>query len=351
MALVLRHNGAPLSGAIFAKNPRKLRLNRKRRAMRRNPADLGSLPVVGGTVSSVTNTAQTYLRKIPVVGDTLANSLPTILLGVGVSALSYGAMKLANMYAPSWVSRMAPVAGTTVGLVTAVALQKLPYIKNVGSETLRNQVSAGVVLLGAAYDFTRYMKGTSRVLSGIDDVGDLDIGDVDGLAMGDGMAYDVVPLGDTDGLAMSGAEYQLASAYADAELGDAELCGNDFSEVEGSALLGDSYLATFGAPPDLRTRIRGRHSRHAGKEGHRWAWLIKLVGPKRAKKIAEMDPEARVQLIKQLREQAIQTVSGGAGGGSTEDIQGLAMSGLAMSGLAMSGLGSDYGNLFAGSAY
>lgn len=388
MALVLRHNGAPLSGALFVRNPhkkrrksRKLRLNgsrrrsarrlklrfnrrhknpssyllngkrRRRLSLRRNPsgtADLGSLPLVGKYANKGMGLLTGLIRKIPYVGDTLATAAPTALFGLGVASVGYGAMWVANKYAPAMImTRIAPIAGTSVGLVTAFALNKLPV--NIGSTTLRKQVGGGVVALGIAYDLYRAYKGTSHSLSGVDEYGD-------------GMAYDVVPLGDIDGLAMSGLamgdadmgspeDMGLVNDYADAEMGDAELCGSDFGQAEGEALLAgpEAWRATFGAPPILRTRHRSRHSRHAQKPGHRWGWLIKMVGPVRARKIAQMEPDDRVELINKLRAQAIATID--AGGGETH---GLAMSGLAMSGHETHGLamsGPSYGDLFAGSAY
>lgn len=398
MALVLRHNGAPLSGALFVRNPHKrkarkarrtklrlngsrrrrsaklkLRLNRRRNPssyllnrkhrrlhLRRNPStagDFGSVPVVGKYVTKVTGMATGLLRKIPYIGGTLATAAPTALFGLSVAGLGYGALMLANRYAPTMImNRIAPVAGTSVALVSAVVLNKFPV--NIGSPKLRTQLGGGLVVAGILYDAYRAIKGTSHTLAGVDE-------------LGDGMAYDVVPLGDIDGLAMGGLamgdadfgspeDMGLMADYADAEMGDAELCGADFGQAEGEALLAgpECWRSTFGAPPILRTRTKNRHSRHAQKPGHRWGWLIKLVGPARARQIAQMEPDDRIELIQKLRQQAIATVnaSGGAGG----DLQGLAMSGLAMSGLAMSGHETHglamsgtpgYGDLFAGSAY
>jgi hypothetical protein len=217
-----------------------------------------------------------------------------------------------------------------------------------------------VTTLGVAYDLYRVYTGKSHTLSGVDEYGD-------------GGAYDVVPLGDGDfgdgdfgdleglamsGLAMSGADefagpedMGLVADYADAEMGDAEMCGADFGEMEGNALLAgaDTWRATFGAPTILRTRTRRRHSRHAGRPGHQWGWLFKLVGPKRAKKIVAMEPGPRIELIAKLRAQAVSMVDGGG------EMHGLAMSGLAMSGTEMGGLAMSgaptYGDIFAGSAY
>jgi len=175
--------------------------------------------------------------------------------------------------------------------------------------------------------------------------------------MGDGNAFAVLPMGDVDGDDMSDPDVAgLHSHYHDAELGDANYCGNDMGDDEvGAALCGAAYyLGTFGAPP---ARVQRRHryvSRHAGKRGHRYGWLIKLVGFKRFQMIAAMPPERRQEVIKDIRKRAIEAVEAQAQNEQAGETQGLAMSGLAMGGLAMGGLAmgnSDYGTIYAGSAY
>jgi hypothetical protein len=50
-------------------------------------------------------------------------------------------------------------------------------------------------------------------------------------------------------------------------------------------------------------------SRHAGREGHRWGWLIKLVGMDKAQQIAALSPEKRVEVIARLRKAALESLA------------------------------------------
>ena len=102
-----------------------------------------------------------------------------------------------------------------------------------------------------------------------------------------------------------------ASEYADAMAGDAQYSGADFSAAEGQAFMDGpaAFMKRFGKPTKRATGIRSSVSRHAGKEGHRWGWLIKLVGMEKAKQIAALPPERRLQVIDSLRKQALQSLA------------------------------------------
>jgi len=102
-----------------------------------------------------------------------------------------------------------------------------------------------------------------------------------------------------------------ASEYADAMAGDAQYSGADFSAAEGQALMNGpaAWMKRFGKPPKRATGIRSAVSRHAGKEGHRWGWLIKLVGMEKAKQIAALPPEKRLAVIDGLRKQAVASLA------------------------------------------
>jgi hypothetical protein len=101
------------------------------------------------------------------------------------------------------------------------------------------------------------------------------------------------------------------SEYADAETADAADSGADFSAEEGQALMDGplAFLRRFGRAPRRMTGVRGAKSRHAGRAGHRWGWLIKLVGMDRAAKIAALSPEKRLKVIAALRKQALDSLS------------------------------------------
>jgi hypothetical protein len=109
----------------------------------------------------------------------------------------------------------------------------------------------------------------------------------------DGVASGYSGLGSDAGsdLGATGYGYStyVAVDYSDALNGDAAYCGDDMDDLETHCLAGgpEMWSSTFGEPPRVATR-RGMYSRHAQRPGHRWGWLIKIVGWEKAKKIAKM---------------------------------------------------------------
>jgi hypothetical protein len=197
-----------------------------------------------------------------------------------------------------------------------------------------------------------------------------DLGDLDGDDFGDGQAYDVVPLGAIgegmgvigygaigEGMGAIGEGMGDAGDYSDAEAADAMYSGPDLDSYEGEAALhgAHAYRSMFGAPPKRASRVASPLSRHAGKRGHRWGWLIKLVGWERFQQIAAMEPEARCALIAELRKQAVATVQARTAASSSMGAIGEGMGGIGqgMAGFGMvasEGMG-DLGYMTAGSAY
>lgn len=119
---------------------------------------------------------------------------------------------------------------------------------------------------------------------------------------GDGMAYE---LGD-----LSGPFDDAAAAYASASYADAMHAAADFDVAEGQAAVegAGSWMNRFGHPPVRLSPMggaRGAASHLAGRHGHRWGWLVKLVGFKKFQQIAQLPPEQRVRLINSLRQQAM----------------------------------------------
>jgi hypothetical protein len=102
--------------------------------------------------------------------------------------------------------------------------------------------------------------------------------------------------------------YGEVHVYNDAAASDALASGADFDAAEGQALVSgpQSWWRQFGRPTRRMTskRSTGGYSRHAGQRGHRWGWLIKLVGFQGARQIAGMAPQARLATINKLKSQA-----------------------------------------------
>jgi hypothetical protein len=99
----------------------------------------------------------------------------------------------------------------------------------------------------------------------------------------------------------------LTADYSQASLGDAAHCGADFSAVEGQAMVNGRghYLHRYGAPPHRMQNNPKGASHLAGREGHRWGWLVKMVGWEKAQKIASMSPESRIKVLHKLRAAAL----------------------------------------------
>jgi hypothetical protein len=104
----------------------------------------------------------------------------------------------------------------------------------------------------------------------------------------------------------------LGSEYADADLNDAHLAPSDFDSVEGQALMDGPGAVASRFPVNRASGYRkqeGPYSRHAGKQMHRWGWLIKLVGADKARAIAALPPQERLKVISALKRQALATAN------------------------------------------
>lgn len=135
-------------------------------------------------------------------------------------------------------------------------------------------------------------------------MGGLALDNVGGLALdnlGDGFASETAPLAVQNVSA-------LGDMYGQSSLADAYHCGPDFSGAEGQALMnGPSFWErTFGRPVHRLGAHTAQHQSHlAGQHGHRWGWLIKTVGWKRAQAICALPPAQRLRVIKKLRQAAV----------------------------------------------
>lgn len=328
-------------------------LNRRRRASKKSGGGAFSLKLLAPV--------KRLVSKVPLVGSPVASSLGYLAFGAGALATHYYGMKAVRWaagYLPGQVRSLgkyvAPVGYSLLGVTANVALRKLP-IPTVGPITpqLRANLGNAAMIVGAAIDLWRFFHKESQNLSG-DDYGD---------EYGDGGAYDVVGLG---GIAegLGGIGMGDAGDYGDAEMADAYYSGADLNVFEGQAALQgpDSYRAAFGPPPKVIARRQSMLSAHAGRQGHRWGWLIKLVGWDRFKQIAAMEPEERCALIASLKSQAIATVQAqiAQSQAKSQSMSGIGLSGIGMGGIGMGGIGlsgigesgvADYGVMMAGSAY
>lgn len=226
------------------------------------------------------------IAKIPVIGErlldvTVPEAIPVI-----------GGMGLDN---------------TVVGIVTGLGL--IAASQFLGRRTGMRQISeygaalgAGVIVVGPVLDFASNAS-SSGDMAGLALENE---GTFAGLALenegtfGDGMAYQI------GGIVSDENEYDQAS------LADAFYSGADFDVAEGQAILNgrSAFLQRFGHPPrrvDVHGGRRSGPSHLASRPGHRWGWLIKMVGWENAQKLAALPPQKRVAVLKQLQSNAVTT--------------------------------------------
>jgi len=239
----------------------------------------------------------------PMVADLLAEKLPQSVdvMGVRLSASN--------------------LSFTATGLVAGGALVAAGSTVAKAQKDLLNKMAVLAVSAGAVIDLVGVVMAAR---SGGSEMGAIDNdGEVYGSIDNDGVVYggidadgnvygDVVSYG---GLMEDGTNVSygtvVGSEYADAMPADAEDSGADFNVAEGQALMDGpvAWLKRFGKSPVRATGIRGMKSRHAGREGHRWGWLIKLVGMDKAQQIAALSPEKRVEVIARLRKAALESLA------------------------------------------
>jgi hypothetical protein len=365
------------------RNPGYL-LNRRRRSVRRNPGyqlNRRRNPSEGGFNLAILRPVENIVAKFPILGSPVAKAMGYVAFGAlagathfyGLKAVRYVGGMLPAPVQSFGKNFIAPVGYSLTGVLANFAIQRLPI--PFLSESQKKSLGIAAMIAGGVLDVFRALKGQSRDLGDLD--GDDDFGDADDF--GDGQAYDVVPLAGIGegmgaigegmgGIGFSGIGQGMGDAgdYSDAEMADAYYSGPDLDGYEGEAALhgAHAYRSVFGAPAKQASRTESDFSRHAGKPGHRWGWLIKAVGWERFQAIAAMEPEARCALIEELRKNAIATVDTKLNRKASMGAIGEGMGGIGLSGIgqgfggvaqgfgmvASEGMG-DLGFMAAGSAY
>lgn len=264
--------------------------------------------------------------RIAVLGAEIATAVGVHLLAAkGINALADASGDLAAAR-----NAVAPFGFTLMGLGVKYGLQptlnlahQLPWVGGfvkAAQQTLISDASLGEVaelafMVGVALDAYRYFKGTSSTFGALN--------------YGDGTAYEIVPYTNQyapmananvmygaiegGGLmygAMGGHGPMHGLVYGDADLSDAAHCGTDLSGAELSAARSGmhAYATRFPSSGSAATRVAGRPSVNAGREGYRWGWLIKLVGFEKFQQIAALPAGQRCRVIAQLRLQAMQSL-------------------------------------------
>jgi len=306
---------------------RKARTNpkRKTRIIRKNPLTLAFLKPIENLVS-----------KVPVIGKKVAPyTQPAIVAMVGGAGVVGGMMTVGRLPVVGQYAKYPfghAFGATVMGLGLAVVSAFLP-VKPATKKALAlsfagagGAINAGQLMmcgfdLQACKDQNLAMLGADA-----DSVDVLDVDPVAGVHLGDGMYYEVQPFA-------GGIEYDMAGIdYDNAQYGDANACPADLSPVEGEmAMRGrDAFMAKFGTAPKRMAGQKRYMSVMAGKQGHRWGWLIKSLGWQRFSQLAQLPPAQRRKLIAKLKASAIQASQATFDRELTGGLQGIAMSGIAM---------------------
>lgn len=279
-----------------------------------NPSGIGFIDSVESTVEGV-----------PMIGPFLAPIVAPAALGAAAAAVHIILIPRVQEYLPEWAQPWAyTIGGSAVGIAGGIVAAKssdstvrmaaswiggAAVAVGLGIDAYRKYNASGAtgdLALSGIEDLGESNDMGAMALSGSADMGDLALSGIESRAsFGDGGAYQIQNLG------FAGDHSALSSMYSDACLADAYFSGPDLDGVEGEACLAgaSAFMGAFGAAPIRAAGQRRVQSRHAGLRGHRWAWLIKMIGFENFQKIAALPPEKRVAVIRQLREQAMSSVN------------------------------------------
>jgi hypothetical protein len=268
-------------------------------------------------VSGVTSAVADGLDRIPVVGTYAADHLLYTTQG---AAAGLGFALLGAAFGPGQARQYLAVAGASA-LLWGIGTDLFSWATGAAAQ---RKIDEGAAIIDAELDATlSEMESALPPEGAADGLGALayqnpgmgglaySTEDLGGLAyepgLGDGFAADVVPL--TGQAPLDGAD---ADSYGQARMGDAEVSGSDFSGTEAQAMSNgrEAYFRCFGHPPVRAAVLNGTEnsprSHLAGREGHRWGWLIRWLGWDRAQQLAAMPPAPRRAAIQRIRSAAIQ---------------------------------------------
>ena len=332
---------ARLTGRHKRRNPLSVNPSHKRR----NPLSVNPIRIrrrKNPNMGSMVERMEYHVGRIPLIGGMLAGTvgvLGSVLGGaIGVLPTAYLLPMISKKVTlPNWFKPYAFSAGGAAisGLVSI--LPSFPY---------KQQVIVGIAAAGGAVDTYRKITGKSQDLGEYgslllgDDMGDDDMGDDD---MGDD-AFSEQEFGeemDAMGIDDIGAP-GAACEWADADLGDMDFCGDDLSadEIDNASLGRRHYYSAYGdLDGDLdgeelgRKAVRGpykRRSRHAGKPGQRWGWLIMWIGMDQFQELCKLPAPQRMNAINKLKAQAKETARKLISAGKPSTMEQVELSGLLM---------------------
>lgn len=240
--------------------------------------------------SGATEKLSQGLEMIPGVGSMLAEKVPFTVQGLLVgSALALVAAKVgggAGKY-------LALTGGSAI--VFGAAFDAFNALSDMAGGDDEADGAIDSVLDEADADASAAEQPVGDLaFTNISALGDLAFTNVS--ALGDGFAFETAPLTADMG------------DFAQCSLADAQHCGADFTAREGQAILNGpaSFTQTFGNPSHRAGPRAEGVSHHAGREGYRWGWLVKMIGWPRTRSIVALPPARRLVAIQKLRLAAVQ---------------------------------------------
>lgn len=300
------------------------------RGVKTNPfSDVGDLALTNpGTGVGFLDSIEDSVSGLPVVGGYVAPLIAPALLGAAAAGIHAVAVpKLKSMLPENVQPYTYSIAGAAVAVVASVIAGKA---SDETTKNLAGLIGGAALAFGVGFDVNSALeskfagnKGGDDDFGGLalagDDYGAVALGEapsalggfgeapsaLGAVALGDGMAYQTAPLG------FDGATSAIHSAYGDASLADAYFSGPDFDASEGEAIMAgaSAFGAAAGRPPRLATGQRKAQSHYAGRQYHRWGWLIKQISFPALQQVAALPPDERLKVINQLRSQALALVA------------------------------------------
>ena len=312
-----RRNGT--KAGMRRKTARKAYAKKRRNPTRRRNTGFGALALKTNPAMKTGIMPIDALTKaigmVPVIGKPMAPFAAPILIGsASAVALYYIAEKTEEMLP----DMLQPYALPLMGVAGAVVTLAQPL----GSTKTKSLVAAAMATVAGGIYAWQMMseRSVAQAAGSIDASEDMMMADTSddmgALAMMQNPGYGAWDYtgGALNNPGYGAYEYTGSGAlnnpgqpgeYSDAHYGDAHYSGDDFDSHEGHALMKGRgmWYKIFGQPGRRMYNRSGNSqaSSHAGKHGHRWGWLIKLVGFEGARKLAAMPPAQRVHAIKQLK--------------------------------------------------
>jgi hypothetical protein len=273
-------------------------MNYKALAMKAGVATVGAAAGVY-VHSKVVPVVSEYYEKIPVIGEYLEEydyAATGLLAGIALGGVAMYVGGDAGMYIGLLAGGVAAAGGALQVAEMIGIFDGDDLIDDEELEPMDEDLSG--VFGGIALDNDGVFGGIALDNEGV----------FGGIALdnyGDGMAYE---LG-----GFSSPFDDAASAYGSAELADAQHAGADLDVAEGQAACAgpQEWMNRFGHPPHRVNAMggaKGSASHLAGRRGHRWGWLIKMIGFKKFQQLAALPPDQRLRLIKKMRAAAISTM-------------------------------------------